>query len=83
MSATMLVAKFEEGFTLETGSDIPSTDYLKYLPQIGEASKLIKRIERSEEPAAIASAIEFVLEGLHLNRRINRDQSGGHIIYTA
>ncbi|MDA0770498.1 MAG: magnesium chelatase [SAR202 cluster bacterium Casp-Chloro-G4] len=78
-----LVAKFEEGFTLETGSDIPSSDYVKNLPQIGEASKLIKRIEPSEDPAAIASAMEFILEGLHLNRRINRDQSGGHMIYTA
>ena len=78
-----LVAKFEEGLKLETGSDIPSSEYVKKLPQIGEASKLIKRIERSEEPAAIASAIEFVLEGLHLNRRLNRDQSGGHMIYTA
>ena len=78
-----LVLKFEEGLAVETGSDIPSAEYVKKLPQIGEASKLIKRIERSEEPAAIASAIEFILEGLHLNRRLNRDQTGGHMIYTA
>jgi len=78
-----LMLKFEEGLAVETGSDIPSGDYVKKLPMIGEASKLIKRIERSEEPAAIASAIEFVLEGLHLNRRLNRDHTGGHIVYTA
>jgi magnesium chelatase subunit I len=78
-----LVLKFEEGLAVETGSDIPSADYVKKLPLIGEASKLIKRIERSEEPAAIASAIEFVLEGLHLNRRLNRDHTGDHIVYTA
>lgn len=78
-----LVFKFEEGLSVETGSDIPSSEYVKKLPDIGEASKLIKRIEPSEEPAAIASAIEFVLEGLHLNRRLNRDHTGGHIVYTA
>ena len=78
-----LVLKFEEGLAVETGSDIPSADYVKKLPLIGEASKLIKRIERSEEPAAVASAIEFVLEGLHLNRRLNRDHTGDHIVYTA
>ena len=78
-----LVLKFEEGLAVETGSDIPSADYVKKLPLIGEDSKLIKRIERSEEPAAIASAIEFVLEGLHLNRRLNRDHTGDHIVYTA
>ncbi len=78
-----LVLKFEEGLAVETGSDIPSADYVKKLPLIGGASKLIKRIERSEEPAAIASAIEFVLEGLHLNRRLNCDHTGGHFVYTA
>ena len=78
-----LVLRFEEGLAVETGTDIPSADYVKKLPQIGEASKLIKRIEPSEEPAAIASAIEFVLEGLHLNRRLNRDHTGHHIVYTA
>ena len=78
-----LVLKFEEGLAVETGSNIPSADYVKKLPLIGGASKLIKRIERSEEPAAIASAIEFVLEGLHLNRRLNCDHTGGHIVYTA
>ena len=26
-------------------------------------------------PAAVASAVEFILEGLHLNRRLNKDES--------
>ncbi|MCH8063880.1 MAG: magnesium chelatase [Chloroflexi bacterium] len=77
-----LVQKFEEGLSMETGSSIPSSEYVAKLPQIGEASKLIKRIERSEEPAAIASALEFVLEGLHLNRRLNRDMVGGNYLYS-
>jgi magnesium chelatase subunit I len=32
-------------------------------------------------PAAIAAAAEFVLEGLHLSKRLNKDTSGAHATY--
>ena len=78
-----LTDRFEEGLMIETGSDKPSSDYLSGFAGMGEASELIKEIESSEEPAAIASAVEFVLEGLHLNRRLNCDRVGGQYIYSA
>jgi len=28
-----------------------------------------------------ASVIEFVLEGLHLNKRLNKDEMGGRALY--
>lgn len=77
-----LTQLFEEGLTVETGSDIPSADYVENYAKMGEMLSLIKRIEQSEEPSAIASAIEFVLEGLHLNRRLNCDRMGGQFIYS-
>ena len=78
-----VLTRFEEGLTIETGSDVPSGDYTKKLPQMANLADLVKRIESSNDPATIASAIEFVLEGLHLSRRLNRDQTAGHIIYSA
>ena len=30
----------------------------------------------AEEPALVASAVEFLLEGLHLPRRLNKDRGG-------
>ena len=78
-----VLTRFEEGLTVETGSDVPSEDYSKKLPQMANLADLVRRIESSNDPAAIASAIEFVLEGLHLSRRLNRDQTAGHIIYSA
>jgi len=30
-----------------------------------------------DSPASIASAVEFVLEGMHLSKRLNKDQSAG------
>ena len=66
---------------VETGSDIRSSAYLDKMPLVGHLSEMVRRIEASDEPAAVASAVEFVLEGLHLNRRLNRDQVGGSFVY--
>ncbi len=77
-----VLTRFEEGLAVETGSDVPSDDYAEKLPQMANMREMVARIESSDDPAAIASAVEFILEGLYLNRRLNRDQTGGHIIYS-
>ena len=77
-----LTQRFEEGLTIETGSDVPSSDYLRSYAHMGEATELINDIEETEDAAAIASAVEFILEGLHLNRRLNCDRIGGQYIYS-
>jgi magnesium chelatase subunit I len=35
----------------------------------------------AEEPAVVASAVEFLLEGLHLARRINKERIAGGVVY--
>ena len=77
-----LTERFEEGLTIETGNDKPSSEYLTGYTDMGDAAELIREIEQSEEAAAIASAVEFILEGLHLNRRLNCDRVGGQYIYS-
>ena len=32
---------------------------------------------QEESPGVAASALEFALEGLHLSRRLNKDEDGG------
>ena len=76
-----LVAWFEEGLTVEVGNDIPSSEYVEQLSDLDGLPQLIKRIESSDEPAAVASAMELLLEGLHLNRKINRDPVAGKYVY--
>jgi len=36
-----------------------------------------------EAPAEVASAVEFVLEGLHLSKRLNKDAHAGRATYRA
>ena len=78
-----VLTRFDEGLTIETGTDIPSRAYADKLPQMANMGEMIARIESSNDPSAIASAMEFVLEGLYLNRRLNRDQTAGHTVFSA
>jgi magnesium chelatase subunit I len=35
----------------------------------------------AQEPALVASAVEFLLEGLHLQRRLNKDRGATGVSY--
>jgi len=48
---------------------------------VPELASAIGRLDAGEPPAGIASATEFVLEGLHLNRRLNKERRGGGVRY--
>ena len=75
------VARFEEGLVVEVGSDVPSSAYVDQLASLDNVSELVQRLGPGDEPAALASAVELVLEGLHLNRRVNRDLVDGKYVY--
>ncbi len=76
-----VLERFEEGYEVRTGSDLPSAAYGDVAESLGNIGELIQRIEPSDDPSAVASAIEFLLEGLHLNRKLNRDQVSGQFLY--
>ena len=76
-----LITNFEWGLIVQTGSGIPSSEYVEKLRLMGNLTKMIRRIEKSRKPAPMASAIEFALEGLHLSRSLNKDQVDGKYVY--
>ena len=43
--------------------------------------RMLADLEVGETPAGVASAVEFVLEGLHLSKRLNKDSVGGKDAY--
>ena len=77
-----LVAAFDGGLSVDTGDDVPSSAYAGFadLPGIKET---LGDLEVGEAPAEIASAVEFVLEGLHLSKRLNKDAQAGRATYRA
>ena len=54
---------------------------LRRMMQSGFRDQNGERLAGSETPAAVASAVEFVLEGLHLSKRLNKDAVGTKATY--
>jgi magnesium chelatase subunit I len=76
-----VVLRFDEGLTIETGADVRSKEYVKHLKQLDGFAEPLGRLQLSDDDSAIASGIEFILEGLHLTRRLNRDRVDGGFRY--
>ncbi len=73
-----IVEVFDAGLVLETGDMVRSAEYVRWLRETPGLDEAVVRLGGSQGSAAVtASAIEFVLEGLHLNRRLNKDRAGG------
>ena len=76
-----LLARFDEGAVMETGNEIPSREYVKRTKRLVEITEALKQLGATGSPALIAAGTEFVLEGLHLSRRLNRDRVEGRYLY--
>ena len=82
-----VVMAFEDGVVVETGELVPSREYVGWMREIPGLHDAVRRLgafdvtDGAEEPAVVASAVEFLLEGLHLSRRINKDRSGDATVY--
>lgn len=77
-----VVAAFDKGAAVTVGPELPSADYVRAAAGVPALAPLLGKLGAANgSPGAVASAVEFVLEGLHLNRRLNRDESGGAATY--
>ena len=65
-----------EGSGVATSAD--EADLLAKVPSLREP---VSSLTDDESPAAVASAVEFLLEGLHLSKRLNKDSSGARATY--
>jgi magnesium chelatase subunit I len=79
------VADFDTdgGRVVHTGDDIPAARFVEALGQLPALESVVLSLAGEESPAAVASATEFVLEGLHLAKRLNKDASGTRATYRA
>jgi magnesium chelatase subunit I len=76
-----IVASFEDGSIVHTGEDVPAADYRETLTKLEGMNTVLSDLDVGESPAGIASGIEFVLEGLHLTKRLNKDAVGARATY--
>jgi magnesium chelatase subunit I len=76
-----IVASFEDGSVVHTGEDVPANAYGDLLAKLDGMPSVLSDLGVGESPAGIASGIEFVLEGLHLTKRLNKDALGSRATY--
>lgn len=76
-----LVERFESGTDAEVGEHVPSAAHERLVGDLPELARAIGQLDVGESPAGIASGVEFVLEGLHLNRRLNKERRAGGVRY--
>jgi len=76
-----LVAGFEKGLSVQASDTLPSMEYVHQLARVGGLKQAVGKVNGHGSPASVASAVEFILEGLHLNRRLNKDETGGRARY--
>ena len=69
-----LLAAFQRGATMHVSSTLGSQEYVKQALQIPGMKGAVAKLGATGNPAAIAAAVEFVLEGLHLNRKLNKER---------
>jgi magnesium chelatase subunit I len=75
------LAEFDGGTILHTGDDVASADYVTALAKLPALRAAVLPLAGSEDPGALASAVELALEGLHLSRRLNKDAAGSRATY--
>ncbi|MBI2724152.1 MAG: sigma 54-interacting transcriptional regulator [Chloroflexi bacterium] len=76
-----VVTRFKTGLSTDASDAMPSDSYVKIMKSIDGMGRAVSKLDTGENPALIASAMEFVLEGLHLNKRLNKDRVGGKTQY--
>ena len=67
---------FEAGGGVEVSDAMADEEYGEALAGIEGLQACVEAVAGGESPAIVASTIEFLLEGLHLAERLNKESFG-------
>ena len=77
-----IVDAFNAEVVVHTGDDLPDADYLAVLTAMPALEAPVRRVAGpNATDGEMASAAEFVLEGLYLTKRLAKDASGARALY--
>jgi magnesium chelatase subunit I len=76
-----IVKQFNGGFNVETADNMSARSYSRYVKEIPGMAKAVKKMTDAETPETLASVVEFILEGAHLNKRLNKTKVAGKTVY--
>ncbi|MFN8524944.1 MAG: magnesium chelatase [Chloroflexota bacterium] len=72
-----LTHSFENGLRIEVSDNMPVLEYVRQASEVAGMPQAIAKLGAQGNPAAMASAMELVLEGLYVNRKLNKERSAG------
>src|SRR5438876_3136055 len=75
-----VVKVFEGTLAIQVADDMPLAEYVRQVGELPPLHAAVKKLGASD-PASTAAALEFVLEGLHLSRKLNKDTKAGRYRY--
>lgn len=78
-----IVEYMGKGWGVAVSDTMPSTDYAEALASIPGLREVVDKLGPFESPGLAAAAVEFVFEGLHLAKKLNRTRDGGRLSYAA
>ena len=78
-----LLAAFQRGATMHVSSSLASAEYVKQALQIPGMKGAVAKLGATGNPGTVAAAVEFVLEGLHLNRKLNKERGESRSTFRA
>ena len=76
-----LIATFDKGMGVEASDEMPSMQYVRQLSDVRGLKNAVAKLNAQGNPAIVASAVEFIMEGLHLSRKLNKDRAAGKTRY--
>jgi magnesium chelatase subunit I len=80
--ASEIVGTFDDEVVVHVGDDLAAQDYVEVLdalPALEPATRRIAGEDAGDEE--MAASLEFLLEGLHLTKRLSKDASGPRALY--
>src|SRR5213594_196252 len=75
-----VVAAFHGGLAITAWDTMASAEYVNQIGRVSPLQAAVKKLGAGG-PASTASALEFILEGLHLSRKLNKDVQAGRFRY--
>ncbi|MFQ5882970.1 MAG: magnesium chelatase [Candidatus Methylomirabilales bacterium] len=75
-----IVEWFNQGGEVRIADTMPSQEALRSLQKIPPLLLASRRLKLAEQPEALVSGCEFILEGLHALQKINRDEERGYFL---
>jgi magnesium chelatase subunit I len=68
-----LVQRFDRGgFTVEVGDQLPATAYAQAISELPGVDSAREKLNEPDSDAMRVAVLEFILEGMHLGKRLNK-----------